>query len=168
LIGLNAGPSTYSYVENNPIVGIDRFGLYTWRGTVTSLGASLYLGAIKYNFTFTSECVDGERYTVTGFAGGPIIGVGGQAGASWARIVARDGRNAGKLDPTDFRGYSTFFGANVRLNRGPGVGGGHFGKVFWSSKQLWGSPETSGAADVSIFFGAGTSVIESISRDDCK
>ena len=159
--------STYVYAESNPIVGIDPLGFYTWHGSVTSVAASLYLGAIKYDFTFTSECVDGEKYTVTGLAGGPVLGVGAQAGASWDRIIARDGRKAGRLNPTDFRGYSTFFGANVRFNRGPGVGGGHFGNVFWSSKQLWGSSESSGGIDASILFGAGISVIESISRENC-
>ncbi|SIR02094.1 RHS repeat-associated core domain-containing protein [Marinobacterium stanieri] len=74
-IGLDGGLNTYGYVENNPLIYSDPFGLLRWRGTATSVGVVGGVGATATRYQMTSDWVDGKRATVTAIGVGPALGV---------------------------------------------------------------------------------------------
>ncbi|MBI4988379.1 MAG: RHS repeat-associated core domain-containing protein [Rhodocyclales bacterium] len=75
-IGLRGGINTYSYATENPLLRVDPLGLVDWSGTFA--GGTVGRGGTAglYYFDLKSQCVNGKRGHVKGWALGVGFGLG--------------------------------------------------------------------------------------------
>ena len=137
-IGLSGGqPSTYSYVNGNPITKKDPTGLIEWNGTVLSgtLGYGVISGGVDF-YTLRSPCANGKRVVVKVKAQYVAAGLG----APWSYT----GSSVTFNDPFSDADPNIFNGDYSRVSSSASFGGGY----GWSAVQMghagsaWsGSPE---------------------------
>ncbi len=118
-IGLQGGLNTYGYVGGSPLRFINSKGLVKWEGAYA--GASFMqsfngferagAGGLGISYTFRSECLNGRRAWVQGWAGGLGFGLGASLTGSLAILAATasfdDGRSF--IQPDIFNGQFIYY-----------------------------------------------------------
>ena len=135
-VGLNAGPSTYSYVGGDPLFYVDPLGLTKWSGTFYAWAVGrVVAGGAHYHFQLVSQCVDGQLAFVEV--------AGNTAGLSWGLPVTNTGGSIdfddhlAALDPqAAFNGPFNVSSAGVAVGVGYGYASIQLGKATSSG---WGS-----------------------------
>lgn len=112
-IGLRGGLNTYAYVNGNPILGRDPYGLVEWRGSGT--GGSFFTAGATY-FKLQSKCVNGKQ----GFANVLFVGVGLSIGADFSfsssNVTLED--SLSDVNPQIFDGDGVIANASLSIPTG--------------------------------------------------
>lgn len=130
-IGLNGGLNTYSYVGSSPLAAIDPSGEIVWSGTMLSRGLVGPFGAVYYELTLTSECIDGQRATVDVLAVGPAVGSGLRVSQTRGTVWFYD--HQAQVLPTVFNGAFVVASASAVV----GSRGGGLAKLHWVAHIRW-------------------------------
>lgn len=127
-IGLVAGPSTYAYVDSNPLTAIDPYGNIKWEASVIGGGFGVIGGGMYLYMKFLSECVSGQRAEVDIHALGAGVGVGWKGATTAINIEFEDFDVV--VDPRNLVGPFRMMAAGATVSPvpemfvgGPGIGG---------------------------------------------
>ena len=120
---LMAGPSTYAYVDANPLSYVDPLGLTKWSVGIFMAGGGNWGGEAGWaHFIATSECVDGRQ----GYADGHVLFIGGSFGTPVAfsgSTYTVDDNMPGNTDPSVLNGPFVYQGVGGSMGAGYGVSG---------------------------------------------
>lgn len=183
-LGLQAGWNRFGYVGANALNFSDTTGLIKWTGSFGGGGVIAPVGASYYRYDLTSECVNGKKARVQGYALGGSAGVGLTAAGSTGGTVFED--NETTLHPAGFNGRFAIYGAGFALGKGrPGNLASEsalnaMGRskpnngMSWSDVVLGNARTAEGSnfsevrgIDFSASFTAGSSIVTSITYMDC-
>ena len=181
-IGLAGGLNTYAYVGGNPVDFTDLLGLVKWSGTFGGGGVVNIVGAGVYSFDLDSECIEGQKANVKGYAFGGAAGLGLTIAGSKSSATFED--NETFLDPTGFNGdfamvsvgiafgsgrVTQNFAANIALDaagRKRGSNGASYSDIILGNARARGVSGVFGV-DASISLTSGTSIVTSSGLYKC-
>lgn len=147
-------------MTNNPLKYTDSLGLVKWTGSQTSIGAGTGVGAVRFKFKLTSECINGKRGYAEVIAGGPAVGAGVDYSATWSKVEFED--DSSMVNTFVFSGSARFVAASWAAG---------FMGYSWQAIQLGNALSIGGGSqtgwDASIFGGAGISTVTDSKIEDC-
>lgn len=114
--GLDAGPSTYAYLDNAPLSGVDPLGLVRWRGSYDIKSAAVIFGGANGYFDLTSDCVDHKKFNAVVHYVGPVVGWGPKVllgGETGGEATFNDHRD--NIDPSNLEGLAGFFSIGATI-----------------------------------------------------
>jgi RHS repeat-associated protein len=166
-IGLSGGANTYSYVNGNPLNGVDPTGLVRWKGEMYSISAAEGGGGGLYQFDLKSECINGEYAYVNVQASGVGVGVGlpsVKLGGTLGPIQFNDANAA--IDPAVFNGRFQIFSAGLGAGLVASYSYMQLGQAFSTPSKV---PDASIGLDASVvaFAGRAAAWKSQIKKCDC-